>query len=196
MQVRRRLAVVCVAVVVGLALTSIGCSTPGTPADPAKHNQASKAQAPKAPDFKATTLADKEFELEDLRGRVVLLNFWATWCKYCGQEVLQLEKLWKKYKDKGLVVIGIAGESGSDEEVRKFAADNKLTYWMVNDKSGAIAREYGIRPIPTTYILSPQGVITRAYISFGPGLEKQFDKEIKRLLPTPAQLKKLKPLDE
>ena len=147
-----------------------------------------------APNFKAATLTGKQFELQDLRGRVVLLDFWATWCPPCRNEAPQLQKLWEKYKDKGLVVIGIALDSGDDAALRKFAADNELTYWLVNDRSGAIAAKYRIGPIPTTYIVSPSGAISRVHIGFAPGMEKDFDREIKALLPAPGELQNFKPL--
>jgi len=148
----------------------------------------------KAPDFKAKTLKGTEFELKDLRGRVVLMDFWATWCPPCRREVPELEKLWKKYKDKGLVVLGIALDRGSSDVVRKFVAKYKLTYWQVHDARSEIARKYDIRPIPTTYIVDTKGVIRDVHVGFGPGLEKEFEKEIKALLPSPEELRKLKPL--
>jgi peroxiredoxin len=147
-----------------------------------------------APNFKAKTVAGKEFAVNDLRGRVVLLDFWATWCPPCRMEAPAIEKLWRAYKDKGLVVIGVAVESGGPKQVAKFAADNSLTYRLVADESGEIAKSYKIGPIPTTYIIDTKGVIRQVHIGFGPGAEKDFEKEIKALLPTPEQLKTLKPL--
>jgi peroxiredoxin len=147
-----------------------------------------------APNFKAKTVAGKQLELKDLRGRVVLLDFWATWCPPCRMEAPAIDKLWRTYKDKGLVVVGIALESGSPAQVRKFAQDNGLTYRLIADESGDIAKSYRIGPIPTTYIVDTKGVIRHVHIGFGPGAEKDFEKEIKGLLPTPEQLKNLKPL--
>lgn len=147
-----------------------------------------------APSFKAAALAGQRLELQDLRGRVVLLDFWATWCPPCRNEAPQLQKLWEKYKDKGLVVIGIALDSGDDAALREFAAESKLTYWLVNDRSGAIAAEYRIGPIPTTYVVSPTGAISQVHVGFGPGMEKDFDRDIEALLPAPSELKNLKPL--
>jgi len=135
-----------------------------------------------APKFKALTLAGKQFQLADLRGRVVLLDFFATWCPPCRAEVPELEKLWRRYKDQGLVVIGVALESGRADEVRRFAAEHKLTYWLVNDERGAIASNYRIGPIPTTYIISPKGVITQVHVGFAPGMENDFERQIKGLL--------------
>ncbi len=136
-----------------------------------------------APKFTAVTLAGKQFRLADLRGRVVLMDFFATWCPPCRAAVPELEKLWRRYGDQGLVVIGIALDSGSADAVRRFAADYKLTYWLVNDEQGAIASKYRIRPIPTTYIISPKGVITQVRVGFAPGMEKDFERQIKALLP-------------
>ena len=149
-----------------------------------------------APDFKAKTIKGREFQLKQLRGRVVLLDFWATWCPPCRQEAPELEKLWQKYKDQGLVVIGIALESGGAQGVSKFAAENKLSYWLVSDDKGEIAGKYKIRPIPTTYIVDPKGIIRYVQVGFGPGAEKDFEKQIKAHLPSAEQLKTLKPLEQ
>jgi peroxiredoxin len=153
------------------------------------------ARDTKAAQFKATTIAGKEFDLKGLRGRVVLLDFWATWCPPCRAEAPELEKLWRKYKDRGLVVAGIALDSGSDRDLRKFATEHRLTYAMVNDRAGAIAGKYRIRPIPTTYVVSPAGLVHAVHVGYQPGLEKQLEREIKGLLPSRAQLQKLKPLE-
>jgi len=160
----------------------------------ATYSFAALSKDTRAPDFTARTLAGKDFSLQDLRGRVVLLDFFATWCPPCRLEVPELQKLWQAYGDKGLVVVGVALESGGPSEVRKFAADRGLTYWQVNDEGGRIAAKYGIRPIPTTYIIDRSGVIRHSQVGFGPGAEKEFAKKIQSLLPKPDELKKLKPL--
>jgi len=149
-----------------------------------------------APAFKAKTLNGKAFALKDLRGRVVLLDFWATWCPPCRAETPQLDKLWQQYKDKGLIVIGIALESGGAPGIRKFTQENKLTYWQVSDDEGSIAEKYKIRPIPTTYIIDTKGIIRVAQVGYGPGVEKEFAKEIEKLLPSTTALKALKPVED
>lgn len=160
----------------------------------ASYSFAALSKDTRAPNFTARTLAGKDFSLQDLRGRVVLLDFFATWCPPCRMEVPELQKLWEQYRDQGLVVVGVALSSGEASEVRKFAADRGLTYWQVNDESGRIAAKYGIRPIPTTYVIDRNGVIRHSQVGFGPGGEKEFAKQIRPLLPKPEELKKLKPL--
>jgi len=148
---------------------------------------AALSQNTRAPDFKAQTITGKQFALSDLRGRVVLLDFWATWCPPCRMETPELQKLWQKYRDKGLVVIGISVDREGAQVVRKFTQDHKLTYWQVSDAQGRIADKYGIRPIPTTYIVDTKGVIRYLQIGFGPGVEKELAKQIKVLLPSAAK---------
>jgi peroxiredoxin len=157
---------------------------------------AALSKGTEAPAFKAKTINGKAFALKDLRGRVVLLDFWATWCPPCRAETPQLEKLWQEYRDRGLIVVGIALESGGAPGIRKFTQQNKLTYWQVSDDEGAIAEKYGIRPIPTTYIIDTKGIIRLAQVGYGPGLEKLFAREIEKLLPSPDALKALKPIED
>lgn len=148
-----------------------------------------------APGFKATTISGKAFDLRDLRGRVVLLDFWATWCPPCRAEAPELEKLWQAYRNQGLVVIGVAISSGSSSDLREFARAHKLNYWLVSDDKGALAEKYGVRPIPTTYIIGPDGKVRSAHVGFAPGMEKELDKEIRSVLPSRAEVGRLKPLE-
>jgi len=143
----------------------------------------------RAPNFSAQTVEGKKFALSDLRGRVVLLDFWAAWCPACRAEVPELEKLWKRYKDRGLIVVGIALESGGARAVARFAQDNKLTYWQVSDDQGRIAEKYRIRPIPTTFIVDQKGFIRHSQVGFGPGGEKDLAKRLEVLLPRPEAAK-------
>ncbi|MHB0999334.1 MAG: peroxiredoxin family protein [Armatimonadota bacterium] len=144
----------------------------------------------KAPEFKLKSINGKTVTLSQLRNdpinkgakRVVLLDFWATWCPPCRNEVPHLQKLHEKYGKKGLVVVGIALDDGGASDVKPFAKENGLKYTMLVDPAGTTAKKYGVRPIPTTFIIGKDGVIKNMHLGFSPGMEDELEKEIKALL--------------
>jgi len=102
--------------------------------------------------------------LKDNRGKVVLLNFWATWCPPCRREMPAIEALWRSVKDRGVSVIGVhVGPSA--EFVRSFMQIAKLTFPVLVDETRDVSFRNDIRSIPTTIIIDPEGRM--AYITFG-----------------------------
>mgnify|MGYP001077504930 CR=1 FL=1 len=152
--------------------------------------QANLTSGSKAPDFKLRDLDGKEKKFADIQkdpkkkgaNRVVLLDFWATWCPPCRAEVPHLQKLHEKYGKKGLVIVGVAQDSDGAKAVKPFAAKNKLTYVNLVDPKHEVARKYKVGPIPTTYLIDRKGVIRYVHLGFAPGMEKDLEEEIKALL--------------
>lgn len=96
--------------------------------------------------------------LSALKGRVVFLNFWATWCGPCRAEMPSMETLYKRCKDKGLEILAVnAGESRQD--VLAFMANNGLSFPALIDEDGKVNRAYGIQAIPTTFLIDREGKI-------------------------------------
>jgi len=111
-----------------------------------------------APEFTLEDLEGKKVGLKDLRGNVVLLNFWASWCLPCRQEISSLEKIQREYKESGLIVLGI-----NDEEVQKakdFLKQNSLTLLTLNDPGQKVAKLYHVPGIPTSVLIDKQGIIS------------------------------------
>lgn len=139
-----------------------------------------------APDIQAETLQGDTFKLEQLRGKVVLLDFWATWCGPCVKAMPALQELSDKYKDKGLVVLGVnrdeGGENGVREKVKGFLEDNNLTFGHIMDPSAEIAMSYGVRGLPTTVIIDQKGVVRNIHTGYSPQLKAQLTKEIATLI--------------
>jgi thiol-disulfide isomerase/thioredoxin len=107
-------------------------------------------------DFAAKTLAGSSASLGAQRGKVVLLNFWATWCPPCQAEMPAIEALWKKNKDKAFTVMGVSvGEAPGT--VKDYIARKGYTYPVYLDQSGAIGSAFGARSIPTTYVVDKAG---------------------------------------
>ena len=117
--------------------------------------------------------------LADFKGKVVLLDFWATWCAPCRQTIPHLEALHKKYKDQGLVVIGINNETDHDK-VKAFARD-RISYIILLDANKQF-QEYGISGIPTAFYIDRAGKINYTEVGFTPGSEKKAEQKVKELL--------------
>jgi cytochrome c biogenesis protein CcmG/thiol:disulfide interchange protein DsbE len=115
--------------------------------------------AKQAPSFALTLFDGKAIKLEDLRGKVVLLNFWASWCVPCRAEAKALEETWKKYKDRGVVFLGVNIQDKEDN-ARAFIEEFRISYLNGRDSGGKIAIDYGVWGIPETFFIDRQGRIT------------------------------------
>jgi peroxiredoxin len=139
----------------------------------------------KAPSFALKDTEGKSVRLSDFSGRVVVMEFWATWCGPCKESSVELEKLYRKYKDRGVVVLGISMDfgSGAVQKVKGYAETNDLTYLMLMD-DGKASDTYRIYNIPATYILDRNHVIVKIYKGYMAGLGDRIAEEIERLLGT------------
>ncbi len=116
-----------------------------------------------APDFELPTLEGETFRLSDHRGKVVLLNFWATWCAPCRAEIPDFIKLQQKLGEDQLLIVGISLDEEGEEVVRPFVEKMGINYPVVID-DGSVARLYGgVYAIPTTVIVDPSGNIYRRF---------------------------------
>lgn len=125
-----------------------------------------------APDLTAETVDGRRVSLVDLRGQVVVLNFWATWCAPCRDEMPALEARYEKYKDQGLVVLAIDFDEPADD-VRAFADQLGLTFPVLLDPGATIQQLYRVRGYPTTYFVDRDGTIRVQHI--GVMFEDQLD---------------------
>ena len=141
-------------------------------------NTTGKLQA--APAWELKDLEGKPVKLSDFKGKVVLLNFWATWCPPCREEIPDLIALQKQYAPQGLVVIGVSVDRGGSAGVQAFAKRMKINYPVVmgNEKTAAAYGDFDV--IPTTFFINRQGEI--AGQRQGAADEATFAAEIKPLL--------------
>ena len=117
------------------------------------------AQQKKAPNFVLKTGDGKTYELVQSKGKVVIVNFWATWCGPCRKEIPDFIELYKKYKDQGVEIVGVALDKDGWEKVNPFVKQNNINYPVVLD-NGTVAATFGkIQFIPTTFIIDPNGNI-------------------------------------
>lgn len=115
-----------------------------------------------APDFVFSETINFEnsgiTKLSDLRGKIVFLHFWASWCSNCQKEMPSIESLYEKYKDSDFVIIAVNGGENT-ETINSFLAKNNYTFLIVLDEKKSISRNYHVISIPTTFILDKDGVI-------------------------------------
>lgn len=130
----------------------------------------------KAPNFSLTTASGDTVELARLKGKVVLVNFWATWCGPCRKEIPGFLEVYKKYKSKGLEIVGISLDQKGFEVVTPFVKKNEISYPNVVD-DGKLAEAYGgIRAIPTSFLVGKDGNIVKKHVGM---LRKQ---DLERLI--------------
>jgi peroxiredoxin len=122
-------------------------------------------------DFTLSTPDGKKLRLADYHGKMVFLNFWATWCEPCKEEMPAMERLWLRHKDGNFVMIGVSLDS-NPKEVPPFVAQHKLTFPIVLDPKMEVANTYGVRALPTSFIVDRDG--NMAALALGP---RQWDNE-------------------
>jgi cytochrome c biogenesis protein CcmG/thiol:disulfide interchange protein DsbE len=147
-------AVLAVAALVGLLVYGVASKSEDTTLDDA----VSQGQRPAAPDRTLPVLgADGEQSLADYRGKVVVLNFWASWCDPCKTEAPQLEKAQQRLAETGDgTVLGVTFRDATRDS-QKFIREHRLTYPSIRDVDGKLAKEYGTRALPETFVIDGEG---------------------------------------
>ena len=120
---------------------------------------------PVAPDIPFTTLQGEQTGTAALRGKVVLVNFWATTCTTCIAEMPMLVETYNKFAERGLETVAVAMDYDPESQVRAYAEKNALPFKVVLDGNGAAANDFGgVRLTPTTFLIARQGRIVRKYL--------------------------------
>ncbi|RMG65896.1 MAG: TlpA family protein disulfide reductase [Calditrichaeota bacterium] len=145
-------------------------------------DQLQSNQAQLAPDFALKNANGETIRLSDFRGKLVLVDFWATWCGPCRMEIPGFVKLYNQYKDKGLVIIGVSLDQNGWDAVNPFVKEFNIPYPIVIATHEVTEAYGGIPAIPTTFIISPKGEILEKVVGFRP--HEYFEKKIKANLPS------------
>jgi peroxiredoxin len=133
----------------------------------------------KAPDFLLSDLEGNIFDLSAFSGQVIMLTFWGTWCGPCRREIPDFIKLYDEYNDDGLEIVGVAVQSGTPENIKRFSDYYKINYTILTDidrnESYRAFHDYGrvtgvgTRAVPTTYLIDRDGYIVKTYRGARPG---------------------------
>jgi len=133
----------------------------------------------KAPDFLLSDLEGNIFDLSAFSGQVIMLTFWGTWCGPCRREIPDFIKLYDEYNDEGLEIIGVAVQSGTPENIKRFSDYYKINYTILTDieryESYRTFHDYGTvtgvgtRAVPTTFLIDRDGYIVKTYRGARPG---------------------------
>ncbi len=126
-------------------------------------SQLGRGLTPDAPAFVLPRLdAEGTIDLKTLRGKVVVINFWASWCGPCREEAPALEATWQRYRDREVVVLGVNVQDLIPEALR-FMKETKTTYPSVRDRDNTVYRAYGLTGVPETFFVDRQGRIVRKF---------------------------------
>jgi len=147
-----------------------------------KKAQAGPRDSGMAPDFTITDFDGRTVTLSELRGEVVIINFWASWCPPCREEAAYLEETWRKYQDQGVVFIGV-DYVDTEKEALAYIQEFDITYLNGPDIGTRISQAFNIQGVPETYFVAKSGELRGVHI--GPMQSPQLDEKIEELLAEP-----------
>lgn len=133
-----------------------------------------------APEFTLGSTDGKTIRLSDYRGKVVILDFWATWCPPCRAEIPEFVSLYSKYKDLGFQMLGISLDEGGLKDVVPFMKDHGMNYPVVLGSEEVVSAYGGIRGIPTTFVIDKSGHVRGSFVGYRPA--SIFENLLKQLI--------------
>ena len=134
-----------------------------------------------APDFTLKSLEGSNLRLEEYRGQVVLINFWASWCGPCRQEMPLLDRLHHRYEDTGFAVLGVNVE-GEVAPAQEIVDKTNVTFPILIDDGQKVSDMYNLQAMPTTVVVDRDGVIRYIHPGYKPGDEAKYVEVVKKLI--------------
>ena len=135
----------------------------------------------KAPEFTLKSRSGHNLRLSDYRGQVLLINFWASWCGPCRQEMPLLENLYKRYNKLGFTIMGVNVDTDSTK-ANNYLKDMSVTFPVVYDTTNAVSKSYNVNAMPTTVIVDRNGNMRFLHQGYKPGYENHYKKEVVQLI--------------
>ncbi len=142
---------------------------------------ANSQQAALAPDFTLKSLSGSNLRLAEQRGDIIVLNFWASWCSPCLQEMPELDKLAIKYQPLGVQVWGVNVEADS-RAAEKYLSRTQVQFPILFDTQNTVSASYQVQAMPTTVIINQHGAVHSVHRGYKPGYEQKYENDIKTLL--------------
>jgi peroxiredoxin len=142
--------------------------------------QAKELSGP-APDFTLTNLDGEKVKLSDLKGQVVMINFWASWCGPCRQEMPLLNDIYAGYKKAGFVLLGVNLDESADD-AKAFLKKTPVNFPVLLDSQGKVADLYKNQAMPSSYFVDRKGNLVHLHQGYKPGEEAEYKRVIKKLL--------------
>ncbi len=134
-----------------------------------------------APDFTLKSLDGANLRLEEYRGQVVLINFWASWCGPCRQEMPLLDRLHQRYEDTGFAVLGVNVE-GEAKPAQEIADKTQITFPVLIDDGQKVSEMYNLEAMPSTVVVDRDGVVRYIHLGYKPGDEAKYVEVVKKLI--------------
>lgn len=139
------------------------------------------AVAEVAPDFTLKSLQGNNLRLEEYRGQVVLINFWASWCGPCRQEMPLLDRLHQRYRETGFAVLGVNVE-GKIKPAQELVDKTKVTFPVLIDADQKVSELYNLEAMPSTVVVDRNGVVRYIHLGYKPGDEAKYVDVVKALI--------------
>ena len=134
-----------------------------------------------APDFTLKSLDGNNLRLEEFRGQVVLINFWASWCGPCRQEMPLLDRLHHRYEDTGFTVLGVNVE-GDSKPAQEIVDKTNVTFPVLIDEGQKVSERYDLEAMSSTIVIDRDGVIRYIHLGYKPGDESKYVEVVKKLI--------------
>ncbi len=138
----------------------VGCDNSTSEQPLTKVNPESKLAA----DFTLTNMQGEQVSLSQYRGKVVILNFWATWCPPCREEMPSMERLYQKYKDQGLVILAVSADENGKKAVSQFLQKTPYSFPILLDSDNIAQNAYGVFRFPESFIIDRNGMVVKKII--------------------------------
>ena len=134
-----------------------------------------------APDFVLKSISGDNLRLSEYKGQVVMINFWATWCGPCRQEMPDLDALYKRYERFGFVLLGVNIDE-NDDKAQRMARELQISFPVLFDRDKEVSRLYQVDAMPTTVLIDQDGTVRHVHRGFRTGYTETYQEQLRKLL--------------